>query len=80
MAVAFGGHPARFSMDALAAFDWQYIWDHRQVLWDGLKVTLKLAAIGIAGSFLVGLVLGAARAYRIPVISQLATSPGFTSS
>ena len=35
-------------------------------------MTLKLAAIGIAGSFLVGLVLGAARAYRIPVISQLA--------
>jgi His/Glu/Gln/Arg/opine family amino acid ABC transporter permease subunit len=59
-------------MDVFAAFDWQYIWDHRQVLWDGLKVTLKLAAIGIAGSFFVGLALGAARAYRFPVISQLA--------
>jgi His/Glu/Gln/Arg/opine family amino acid ABC transporter permease subunit len=59
-------------MDAFAAFDWQYIWDHRQVLWGGLKVTLKLAAIGIVGSFFVGLVLGAARAYRIPVIRQLA--------
>jgi His/Glu/Gln/Arg/opine family amino acid ABC transporter permease subunit len=56
----------------VGAFDWQYIWDHRQALFDGLKVTLKLAAIGIAGAFLVGLVLGAARAYRIPVISQLA--------
>jgi His/Glu/Gln/Arg/opine family amino acid ABC transporter permease subunit len=73
VAVAFGGHPARFlSMDVFAAFDWQYIWDHRQVLWGGLQVTLKLAAIGIAGAFLVGLVLGAARAYRIPVVSQLA--------
>ena len=59
-------------MDALAAFDWQYIWDHKAVLWGGLKVTLKLAAIGIAGAFVVGLVLGAARAYRIPVVSQLA--------
>jgi His/Glu/Gln/Arg/opine family amino acid ABC transporter permease subunit len=59
-------------MNVLAAFDWQYIWDHRGVLFDGLVVTLKLAVIGIAGAFLVGLLLGAARAYRIPVISQLA--------
>src|SRR5215207_9985077 len=59
-------------MHVLAAFDWNYIWEHRQVLWEGLQVTLKLAAIGIAGAFLVGLVLGAARAYRIPVVSQLA--------
>jgi His/Glu/Gln/Arg/opine family amino acid ABC transporter permease subunit len=58
-------------MDALAAFDWQYIWDHKAVLWDGAKVTFKLAAIGIAGSFVLGLVLGAVRAYRIPVLSQL---------
>jgi His/Glu/Gln/Arg/opine family amino acid ABC transporter permease subunit len=59
-------------MSVLAAFDWQYIWEHRGVLFEGLKVTLKLAAIGIAGAFVVGLLLGAARAYRIPVISQLA--------
>jgi His/Glu/Gln/Arg/opine family amino acid ABC transporter permease subunit len=59
------------SMNVLAAFDWDYIWDHRQVLWEGLQVTLKLAAVGIAGSFLLGLVLGAARAYRVPVISQV---------
>jgi polar amino acid transport system permease protein len=59
-------------MSVVAAFDWQYIWDHREVLWEGLKVTLKLAAIGIAGTFVVGLVLGAIRAYRVPVLSQLA--------
>ena len=59
-------------MDALATLDWEYIWEHKTVLWGGLKVTLKLAAIGIAGAFVVGLVLGAARAYRIPVVSQLA--------
>jgi His/Glu/Gln/Arg/opine family amino acid ABC transporter permease subunit len=59
-------------MKVLAAFDWQYIWDHREVLARGLQVTLELAAIGIAGAFIVGLVLGAARAYRVPVISQLA--------
>jgi His/Glu/Gln/Arg/opine family amino acid ABC transporter permease subunit len=58
-------------MSVLAEFDWGYIWDHREVLAQGLKVTLQLAAIGIAGSFVVGLLLGAARAYRVPVISQL---------
>jgi His/Glu/Gln/Arg/opine family amino acid ABC transporter permease subunit len=59
-------------MSFFAAFDWQYISDNRGPLFDGLKVTFKLAAIGIAGAFVVGLVLGAARAYRIPIISQLA--------
>ena len=33
--------------------------------------TLKVSAIAIAGSFAIGLVLGAARAHRIPVVSQL---------
>jgi His/Glu/Gln/Arg/opine family amino acid ABC transporter permease subunit len=59
-------------MTVLAEFDWGYIWDRRDVLAEGLKVTLELAAIGIAGAFVVGLLLGAARAYRVPVISQLA--------
>ena len=59
-------------MNVLAAFDWNYIWERREVLLDGLKVTLELAAIGIAGALVVGLVLGAARAYRVPVISQIA--------
>jgi His/Glu/Gln/Arg/opine family amino acid ABC transporter permease subunit len=56
----------------LAAFDWDYIWEHRDELLDGLRLTLEIAAIGIVGAFFVGLVLGAARAHRIPVISQLA--------
>jgi His/Glu/Gln/Arg/opine family amino acid ABC transporter permease subunit len=55
----------------VADFDWGYIWEHRQPLWEGLKITLKIGAIGIAGAFVVGLLLGAARAHRIPVISQL---------
>jgi His/Glu/Gln/Arg/opine family amino acid ABC transporter permease subunit len=33
---------------------------------------MRAAAVGIAGAFLIGLVLGAARAHRVPVISQLA--------
>ena len=55
-----------------AAFDWSFIWENRAEIWSGLKNTLRAAAIGIAGSFLIGVVLGAARAHRIPVVSQLA--------
>jgi His/Glu/Gln/Arg/opine family amino acid ABC transporter permease subunit len=56
----------------LAAFDWSFIWENRADLWDGFKNTMKAGVIGIALSFVIGLVLGAARAHRIPVISQLA--------
>jgi polar amino acid transport system permease protein len=41
-------------------------------LLDGLQRTLEVAAIAIVGSFVIGAVLGAARAHRIPVVSQLA--------
>jgi His/Glu/Gln/Arg/opine family amino acid ABC transporter permease subunit len=56
----------------LASFDWQFIWDHIPDFWEGLKGTLKVAGIGIAGSLVIGVVLGAARAHRLPVISWLA--------
>ncbi len=59
-------------MRVLAAFDWSFIWDNRYQLWDGFKNTMKASAVGIAGSFAIGIVLGAARAHRIPVLSQLA--------
>jgi polar amino acid transport system permease protein len=53
-------------------FDWGVVLDNREVWIEGLENTLKVSAIAIAGSFVVGLILGAARAHRIPVISQLA--------
>jgi polar amino acid transport system permease protein len=59
-------------MDVLAAFDWQFIWDSREAIWGGFKLTMKAGVVGIIGSSIIGLVLGAARAHRIPVISQLA--------
>jgi His/Glu/Gln/Arg/opine family amino acid ABC transporter permease subunit len=55
-----------------ANFDWQFIWDHLPDFWQGLQQTLKVAAIGIAGSLVVGVALGAARAHRLPVVSWLA--------
>jgi polar amino acid transport system permease protein len=59
-------------MSVVAAFDWSSIWENRSELWVGLQNTMKVAAIAIAGSSAIGLVLGAARAHRIPVLSQLA--------
>jgi His/Glu/Gln/Arg/opine family amino acid ABC transporter permease subunit len=59
-------------MTLLASFDWHFIWEHIPDFWDGLKQTLKVAAIGIVGSLAMGIVLGAARAHRLPVLSWLA--------
>jgi His/Glu/Gln/Arg/opine family amino acid ABC transporter permease subunit len=61
-------------MRILAAFEWSFIWDNRDLLWEGFKNTMKAAGVGIAGSFAIGLALGAIRAHRIPVFSQLAWS------
>jgi polar amino acid transport system permease protein len=59
-------------MRILASFEWSFIWDNRDQLWEGFKNTMKASAIGIAGSFAIGLVVGAVRAHRIPVLNQLA--------
>jgi His/Glu/Gln/Arg/opine family amino acid ABC transporter permease subunit len=44
-------------------------WDE---LLDAFENTLKVSAVAIVGSFLIGSVLGAARAHRVPVVSQIA--------
>src|SRR5215207_10674960 len=57
----------------LATYDlWSFVSENGPELLDGLLHTLWVSAIAIAGAFLIGLVLGAARAHRIPVVSQLA--------
>src|SRR3989440_4861075 len=56
----------------LASVDWGFIWDHLPELLRGLRRTLEVSGIAIAGAFAIGLVLGAMRAYRVPVLSQLA--------
>jgi polar amino acid transport system permease protein len=56
----------------LAEYDfWMFVSDNRDELWQGFQNTLKVSAVAIAGSFVLGLVVGAARAHRIPVLSQL---------
>src|SRR3954454_1041521 len=57
---------------AVGAIDWSFIWAHAPELARGLRRTLEVAAIGIAGATVVGVVLGAVRAHRLPVVSQLA--------
>src|SRR6059058_3393653 len=59
-------------MSLVASFEWSFIWENRGVFLDGLWETLKVSAIGVVGAFGIGVVLGAARAHRVPVVSQLA--------
>lgn len=58
-------------MTIALTYDWGYVAEYGGELFDGLLRTLKVSALAIAGAFLIGLVLGAARAYRVPVVSQL---------
>ena len=56
----------------LLAFEWGYLSDYGSELAAGLWRTVYVSAIAIVGAFVIGLVLGAARAHRVPVVSQLA--------
>jgi His/Glu/Gln/Arg/opine family amino acid ABC transporter permease subunit len=51
-----------------------YLSDYGPDLLRGLGRTLVVSAIAIAGAFFIGALLGAARAHRIPVVSQLAAA------
>lgn len=60
-------------MSLLATYDLVgFVREYWRELLEGLFRTLKVSAIAILGAFLIGAVLGAARAHRIPVASQLA--------
>jgi His/Glu/Gln/Arg/opine family amino acid ABC transporter permease subunit len=54
------------------SFDWSFVSENSGELAAGLGRTLLVSTIAIAGAFVIGLVLGAARAHRVPVVSQLA--------
>jgi His/Glu/Gln/Arg/opine family amino acid ABC transporter permease subunit len=66
-----GGHTA--APPLAAGYDlWKFVSEYHEELLTGLENTLKVSAIAIAGSYAIGIVLGAVRAHRIPVLSQLA--------
>jgi His/Glu/Gln/Arg/opine family amino acid ABC transporter permease subunit len=48
-----------------------FVQENFDELVDAFQNTLKISAVAIAGAFTIGLVLGACRAHRIPVVSQL---------
>jgi His/Glu/Gln/Arg/opine family amino acid ABC transporter permease subunit len=50
---------------------WDFVSANFDELLDALLNTLKVSALAIVGAFFIGVILGAARAHRIPVISQL---------
>jgi polar amino acid transport system permease protein len=49
-----------------------FVEDNADEFAEALVRTLEVSAIAIAGAFFIGAILGAARAHRIPVVSQLA--------
>ena len=51
---------------------WSYFSTYGDELLQGLGRTLLVSAIAVVGSLVIGLLLGAARAHRVPVVSQLA--------
>jgi His/Glu/Gln/Arg/opine family amino acid ABC transporter permease subunit len=53
-------------------FEWSFVSENIDELVAALRRTLEVSAIAIAGALFIGLILGAARAHRIPVVSQLA--------
>ncbi len=55
---------ATYDLSAFVSENW------RELL-DALVNTIKVSALAIAGAFAIGLTLGAARAHRIPVVSQI---------
>ena len=50
---------------------WAFVSENRAELWQAFLNTLKVSALAIVGASVIGVALGAARANRIPVISQL---------
>lgn len=50
----------------------EFVRENHEALVDGFLRTLAVSGIAIVGAFVIGGVLGAARAHRIPVISQVA--------
>jgi polar amino acid transport system permease protein len=50
---------------------WSFVSENRSELWQAFLNTLKVSALAIVGASVIGVTLGAARANRIPVISQL---------
>jgi glutamate/aspartate transport system permease protein len=54
-------------------FDWSVIWKNREVLWDGMKLSLELFAIALAGGIGFGTLLALARLSSLKILNMPAT-------
>ncbi len=50
-------------------FDWSVVWKNREVLWDGMLLSLKLFAIALAGGIFFGTLLAMARLSSWKILS-----------
>ena len=50
-------------------FDWSVIWKSREVLWDGMKLSLLLFGIALAGGIFFGTLLAMARLSSWKILS-----------
>ncbi|KTT20903.1 amino acid ABC transporter permease [Pseudomonas oryzihabitans] len=53
-------------------FDLDYLWAQWPALLDGLAMTLKVSLLAIGLSLVIGVIGGAVRLFRVPVLAQLA--------
>jgi polar amino acid transport system permease protein len=58
-------------MDLVGYDLWAFVSENWRELLEALFNTIKVSAVAIAGASVIGLTLGAARAHRIPVVSQI---------
>ena len=52
--------------------DWDFIMEHGQLYTEAAQLTVRIAAAGICGALILGLICGVIRYYKVPVLHRLA--------
>lgn len=58
----------------MSDLDFSVIWANKELLWDGMQMTLLLTVLAIFGGILLGTVLALLRIARVPVLAQVAAA------
>ena len=51
--------------------DWDFIMEHRQLYTEVAQLTVRIAAAGICGALILGLICGVIRYYKVPVLHRV---------
>lgn len=51
--------------------DWDFIMEHRQLYTEAAQLTVRIAAAGICGALILGLICGVIRYYKVPVLHRV---------